>query len=195
VKEGGPGGRLGLALLLLFAACATEKLHDAMDVDGREIHAGMSAAEVTKLLGQPDFKSDGGPHRHAWRFKHAAELINASWDEWVWRPEDYIYVVVYLSDGTVRKVGVAWDSPVSRSDDLCSLDPGARTPRPHLDAVTPSSATPYGAPTRYLVPGVSYSMVTGISVVNDSYLDDSGSRTRTIAGPGLASLGTLTGPW
>jgi hypothetical protein len=30
-----------------------------------------------------------------------------------------------------------------------------------------------------------YSIVTGISVVNDSYADDSGSRTRIIAGPGF----------
>lgn len=117
MKEGGTGGRVvALAVLALLAACATEKLHDEMDVDGRRIRAGMSSAEVTKLMGPPDFESGGGGHRFAWRFEHADAEIDPAWDEWVWRPEDYIYVVVYLSGDTVRKVGEAWDSPVTRSE-------------------------------------------------------------------------------
>jgi hypothetical protein len=108
----------GLPALAILAACATEKIHTELQVNGRWIRAGMSSAEVTKLLGPPAFVSGSGGHRYAWRFEHADTEIDPKWEEWVWRPEDYIYIVVYLSDGTVRKVGEAWDSPVTRSDDL-----------------------------------------------------------------------------
>jgi len=141
--RGGAGGSIGLAALALVGACATAtgKLYDQVNVDGGAIRVGMSAAEVTRLLGRPDFVSTTG-HHFANRFGSAAGEIEAGWDEWAYSPTETETYVVYLSGGTVRKVGIFWDSPVSRSDGLCAMPLGAGRG--------------------------SYSIVRGISVVNDS---------------------------
>lgn len=99
-----------LPVIALIAACAAGRLHDQAVVGNRRVHEGMPAAELTSVMGPPDFVASAG-HRFAWEFGRAGRGIEAGWDEWVWFREPKTYVVC-LSAGTVRRVGVIIDTPL-----------------------------------------------------------------------------------
>jgi hypothetical protein len=104
-------GAWGLLALALAGACAAGKFADQVDVHGIRIREGMSSAQVAEAMGAPDFVSKTG-HHFAWEFRKTGRTIEPAWEEWAWFDEDEIHTyVVYVSDGTVQRVGVITDSP------------------------------------------------------------------------------------
>ncbi len=101
--------------LVLCAACAAGKFHEQMEIDGRRFQEGMSADDLEKAIGPPDFVSKTG-HRFAYEFRDTGKAIEPSWEEWVWFEEPYTYVA-YVSGGAVWRIGVITDSPPPPTDE------------------------------------------------------------------------------
>ena len=99
--------RLTVALAAILAmtlpACRS-KTKAEVDVEGKgRIYAGMTAAEVKKVMGEPDQVGSGRRGGHYTKYFRGRQMGSDS-VEWSWKLPGQV-LVVYLEDGVVEEAG------------------------------------------------------------------------------------------